>query len=188
MITLLFVCYLFPLHAQKIVMDKAESDGKRYISTEQQTIIYGKQNFWGVITETGIGMSLSCVASNNDTTWGIQLCVHEKVQIDEGRKLLIKLSDNSIITLENIEQIGPLDYETYIGANITVYSVYPLYYVSKNNLLTMLQIGVEKIRIETNIDYIDRMVKGKTMVDVLRAQYDNIQEALSKTKDIYTDF
>lgn len=169
-------------------MDKAEEDGKRYLHTEETTIVFAKQNFWGVITESGVGMSMCCVASETDTVWGIQLRVIEKVQIDKGRKLLIKLSDNSIITLENVKEIGPVDYETYVGENYTIYYVYPLYYTSKDELLNMIQTGVEKIRIETNIGYIDRMVKGKMMTEALRKGIDNIEEALSVKKDIYSDF
>lgn len=167
--------------AQKVIMDKVESDGSRHIQTKYTTI-YTKLTTAGAV-------SLYCIAKESDTIFGISLLLNEqKPEIDEGRKLLVKLGDESVITLENVRKIGPLDYETRRVYNSVEYIVYPLYYASKDDVLQMINKGVTKLRIETDIENLDRNIKSSKMSDALRNGLSNIEKALSVKKDLYSDF
>lgn len=159
------------LQAQKVIIDKADSDGKRYIATEFR------------------GFSLGCYAGNNDTTWVLVYYLNEKREIDTGRKLLIKLSDEKVITLENAVQIGPLDYESNYYSGRMHYAVHPVYYISKKDLMSIMDKGMIKIRVETNIDTFDRSEKDcKRITKMLSEEYGNIMELLQVKKTLYTDF
>lgn len=159
------------VHAQKVIIDKVDSDGKRYIATEFR------------------GFSLGCYVEGNDTTWVLVYYLSEKREIDVGRKLLIKLSDEQVITLENKKQIGPLDFESDYYSGRMHYTVYPSYYISKKDLLSIIAKGMIKIRVETNIDTFDRKEKDcKRITESLSKEYKNIIELLQVKKTLYTDF
>ena len=159
------------LQAQKVLIDKVNSDGRRFIATEPR------------------GFTLGCFAGNKDTTWVLTYYLGEKREIDKGKKMLIKLSDGEIITLDNEKEIGPLDYETFFLSNSIIYVVQPCYYLSKENILSIIEKGIVKIRIETNIDVKDRTEKDCKRFNKLFAKgYNNIVEALKIKKDLYSDF
>lgn len=168
-------------YAQKVVMDKVEPDGSRHILTKYTTI-YSKMF-------SGGAAALYCIANESDTTFYISLMLNEqKPEIDEGRKLLVKLSDETILTLENAKKIGPFDYETRQVYNSIEYLVYPMYYVSRDDIMQMINKGVVKLRIETDIDNLDRDIKKTKMSDILETSLSNIDDALTVKKDIYSDF
>ena len=139
-IILFAFCYSIVTNAQKVEVDKVESDGTRFIRTEYSTI-YTKMFSGGAV-------ALCCDYNpqSNDTTFYITLLLNEPnpPQIDKGRKLLIKLNDGVIITLENAKKIGPLDYETRKVYKTVEHIVYPMYQVSRLNLLRMINQNVEK--------------------------------------------
>ena len=138
---------------------------------------------------SGGALSLCCNASSTDTIYMISLMLNEgKQQIDVNRKLLIKMEDGSIITLSNISKIGPSDYEIRTGGVVTEYIVYPSYPVSKEDLLRMINNDVIKIRIETDIDYIDRNINGSGWSNSLQMGLSVIEKNLKINKTIYTDF
>ena len=181
LIIALLVLSAIGANAQKIVVDKVESDGSRIIQTKYATI-YSKMFSGGAV-------SLCCSANDTDTVFAISLMLNEqKQEIDEGRKLLIKLNDGTILTLENINKIGPLDYEVRRVYNSVEYLVYPMYYVSREDIMQMINKGVVKLRIETDTDNLDREIKQTKMSDALKTGLSNIEKALVVKKDIYSDF
>ena len=98
------------------------------------------------------------------------------------------MEDGSIITLENISKIGPLDYEIRTGGVVTEYLVYPNYLVSKKDLIRMINNDVVKIRVETDIDYIDRNINGSGWSNSLQMGLSIIEKNLKISKTIYSDF
>lgn len=169
------------MNAQKVTIDKVEQDGSRHVVTKYTTI-YSKMMSGGAV-------SLYCIADDVDTTLYLSLMLNEqKIEIDEGRKLIIKLGDGTILTLENVKKIGPLDYETRTVYNSVEYLVFPRYYVSREDVIQMINKGVVKIRIETDLDNLDREIKTTKMSDALKTSLSNIDKALSIKKDIYSDF
>jgi hypothetical protein len=173
-------------NAQNVEVDKVESDGTRFIRTEYSSIY--KKMFSG----GSIALCCDYNSQSNDTTYYIIMKLTEQnpPQIDKGRKLLVKLNNGAIITLENATKIGPLDIETWKGAyNMVEYRVYPMYQVSRLDLLRMINEDVEKIRIETDeAENLDYTIKRSKMSDALYEGLKNIEQALSVKKDIYSDF
>ncbi len=139
---ILFVfCYPIVANAQNVEVDKVESDGTRFIRTEYSSIY--KKMFSG----GSIALCCNYNSQSNDTTYYIIMKLTEQnpPQIDKGRKLLVKLNNGAIITLENATKIGPLDIETWKGAyNMVEHRVYPMYQVSRLDLLRMINEDVEK--------------------------------------------
>ncbi len=177
----LLVLFTLSANAQKIIVDKVEVDGSRFLQTKYTTI-YSKM-------VSGGALSLCCIATESDTTFYLSLMLNEqKLEIDEGRKLIIKLGDGTILTLENSKKIGPLDYEIRQVFSSIEYLVYPMYYVSHDDLRLMIDNGVVKLRIETDMDNLDREIKPTKMADILATGLSNIEKALTVKKDIYSDF
>ena len=63
-----------------------------------------------------------------------------------------------------------------------------MYYVSLDDLRLMIDKGVVKLRIETDMDNLDRDIKKTKMSDILATGLSNIEQALTVKKDIYSDF
>lgn len=168
----LFIISSLFAHGQKVVIDKVESDSSRFVATE----------YMG-------GFSLWCNVESCDTTWMLSFYLGEKREIDVGRKLLIKLSDDQIITLENVREIGPFDYDAKYWSGTMHYVVYPLYHVEKEDLLSIIRKGIIKIRVESNLDThdYDKKVCEKT-TKFLIEEYQNILALLQVKKDLYSDF
>lgn len=177
------------LSAQKIIVDKVEDDGTRFITTQ---MVYSGYR--------GIYVGLSSYHSKKMDTTAYSIIIRygsSSVRtIEKGRKLLLKLSDNSIITLENYEEIGAADYEweilkqgTYYEQ--TVYYVFPCYHITKEQLSKICANEVIKIRLEYNSgEYTIEETKRKKnqFSTIIRYAYSFITEAYKKEKDIYTDF
>jgi hypothetical protein len=137
---------------------------------------------------TGGAVSLSCVVSGADTNYILffKLCEFTK-QMDEGRHLLIKLKNGSIITLQNIIEIGPEDYTITVNGECLIFPAYP---IPKDELLSIINDNVVKIRIETNTEMLDRNITGK-MSKILKEDFLLINKALKEPKEkksIYSDF
>lgn len=159
------------IQAQKVFIDKVDSEGKRFIATSPR------------------GFSLACFAKGSDTTWALTYYLGEKREIDRGRKMLIKLTDGQIITLENDNQIGPLDYETFFYSGSLHYVVQPMYKISKKDIMSIIQKGIIKIRIETNIDVQDRIEKDcKRFTKLFTKAYKNITKSLRTKMTLYSNF
>ena len=177
-IAIMTVC--LNMNAQKLLVDKVESNGDRLMQTKYTTI-YSKLLSGGAI-------SLICSTSAVDTLYMISLMLNEgKQQIDEGRKLLLKLEDGSILTLVNIKEIGVGDYEIRTVYHSTEYLTYPAYPVTKDELFRIINGNVVKIRIETNLELLDRTIR-ETISENLSEDYNLINKKLKEKKTIYSDF
>ena len=166
------------LHGNVLIVNKAETDGSRHIVTGYQEIFTS-----GI--RAGCA-SLICEVKKTDTIYAISLSLNEgKLYISEGRKLIIKLENDSIITLENETEIGSLEQRT-TEYGFTI--VEPFYLISYNDLYTIINIGVKKIRIETNTSVIDRIIKKNKMSIALKIELETIQKELATYKDLYSDF
>lgn len=164
------------LSAQKLIIDKIDANGSRTMQTSYSKL-YTKMM-------TGASVSLCCFVKESDTTFMLKLRLSEYGKsMALGRKLLIKLRDNTIITLDNVNDIGPYDY-TRVGGELQTFPTYP---ITKEELLKIIDGDVIKIRIETDVDLIDRDIRG-TMSDALREAYELICRKLAVKKSIYSDF
>ncbi|MBQ3580600.1 MAG: hypothetical protein II975_06410 [Bacteroidales bacterium] len=172
-------------NSKNVTSDELNSNGDRIITTGISPIF---RSLYG-----GGAAGLSCIVSGVDTFFVLRLQLNYTSTppcINQGCKLILKLSDNSLITLENIYKIGRADYEIVELFNSIEYYVFPGYKVSHNDLRRMIDIGVKKIRIETDSDLQDNSISGNKMSKALSKSLDAIENALrtSKGKSIYSDF
>ena len=179
------------LSAQQIVVDKVEENGTRLIVTQK---VYS--GYPGIY----VGLSSYRVKIGQSDTTVYKLSIRygsqNKRQISVGRKLLLKLSDNNIITLENAEEIGATDYTSELVQPGTyyermVYYVFPDYDITESQISQICKNEVIKIRLEYNSgEYTIEETKRKKnkFATVIRNAYSEIQETYKTEKDIYTDF
>lgn len=145
---------------------------------------------------SGASFSVEYGKSGNTEVWSIGLCLNEgKRVIDKGRKLLLKFDDGSIIELENNTEIGPGDYEYEVSKYGTNYYVYPSYNITEEQIQKIIDGNVIKVRIEDNVGYLDREIKGKKkksvksrMSEDIKELYDNVKAASQQGKSIYDNF
>lgn len=145
---------------------------------------------------SGASFSVEYGKSGNIEIWSIGLCLNEgKRVIDKGRKLLLKFDDGSIIELKNNTEIGPGDYEYEVSKYGTNYYVYPSYNITEEQIQKIIDGNVIKVRIEDNIGYLDREIKGKKkksvksrMSEDMKELYENVKAASQQGKSIYDNF
>lgn len=169
--------------ARGVSVDKVEGDGQRTVLSMSNNL-YTEWN-------SAAAFRLACfVSSKRDTTFVLMLTLNEgKMQIDEGRKLLIKFDDNSIMELSNITRIGPADYEYRVTKYGTDYYVQPAYAITEKQIHELMTKKAVKVRIEHDIDQIDRELSDLNKLGKgITAAYESIKEALGKSKNIYSDF
>ncbi|MCD7713692.1 MAG: hypothetical protein LUI08_01985 [Prevotella sp.] len=163
-------------------MDKAEADGTRNIATSSATLY---QSMFSAAS-----FQLGCIAQDDgEIIYILYFTLDEgKMQIDKGRKLLIKLENDSIVELESATKIGPADYTFDVDRGVTSYYVKPLYIISEEDIENICKGNAKKIRIENNIGNIDREIKKNNFSTKLEKMYAVIKEALSEKKDVYSGF
>lgn len=175
------------VNAQKLSIDKVEDNGQR-------TLISKSYNLYTEFT-TAAAFRLGCfiIPENGDfdTTFVLMLTLNEgKLQIDQGRKLLFKFDDNSIMELSSLTKIGPADYTYNVTKYGTDYFVKPDYSVTEEQIEMMISKKAVKVRIEYDLDVIDREMSPKKnkLSKGLSEAYSTIKKALTVKKDVYSDF
>lgn len=94
----------------------------------------------------------------------------------------------SILELENKTEIGSIDYTFYSNQFGSGYYVYPIYHLSEVDLKKITNNNVIKIRIETDLDELDKKIKNRKLTDGIVKSLNLIKERLVIKKDVYTDF
>lgn len=114
---------------------------------------------------------------------------------EDGDKMLIKLSDDTIIEWEQsipeytsrISTLTNSRYDKYLKK--TVYDVYAKYPVSVEDIEAICDKGVQKLRIEYSGGQIDiEYKKADKFSPALFACFITLAPAMTEKKDIYTDF
>jgi hypothetical protein len=166
----------------QIDVDKVEDDGSRLIVGEYYNLYTG-------LTNTA-SFKLSCnILVNGEETYNIILCLNEgKMQFNEGRKLLIKFKDGSVMELKNNKEIGPADYEIVQPLKSVHYITYPRYSVTEEEIQKIIDGEVVKVRIENNIDFIDRNIKKNKFSDGIKKSFAAIKAKKETQNDLYEGF
>ena len=172
--TIFLSLFIINVYAQ-IAIDKVEKDGSRTIITKEKWI-NGNES-----------ASIGCIISpdGKNSVYVLIMKVH-KMEIDEGRKLLLKFKDESIMELKNRKKIGPLDYVWWSYLTSRICSVLPEYVLMEEDIDKIIQNDVVKMRLENNIEYID--LKCKKFSKVIKEQYESINSVKSKKNGIYDGF
>lgn len=166
----------------QIRVDKVEEDGSRFIITDNSNIYTA----WSSAAAMNLSYTLT---ASGDENYQITLCLNEgKMQFDEGRKLLIKFKDNSIMELINCDHIGPADYKYSVNKYSTSYFTFPKYNVTVDEIQKIASGEVVKIRIENNIEYFDREIKKNKFSKAVKNAFDAINTRKTVKNDVYEGF
>ena len=166
---LTFLMSILNLNAQKLAVDKVESDGSRTI------VSYAYPFYKDIMSGDYAEFNVGCIAHNENKSFYITFNICDKyrtVNIEKGRKLLVKLENDSII-------------ESY---NEFSHSTNSSYLLSEEQIKKILNGNVVKIRIERDVDVIDKEIRKNKFSKRVKEAYDNIIKALQTSKDIYSDF
>lgn len=166
----------------QIAVDKVEEDGSRYIIATSELLYRG----W----DYSAGFRLSYIElPDSDPIYTLSVNLNEgKMQFDKGRKLLLKFKDDSILELENIEEIGPGDYEFEVTSAGTNYYTFPKYKITEEDIEKIIAGQVVKIRVENNIEFFDREIKKNRVSKGLKSMYDAIKAKRETKNDVYQGF
>lgn len=177
------VCFISSSIAfAQISADKVEEDGSRWILTENSNLYTG----WTNAAAFNLSYTLKV---NGEETYEITLCLNEgKMQFEEGRKLLIKFKDDSMMELKNNKKVGPTDYKYQTSRTGTSYFTFPHYSITEEEIQKIIDGEVVKIRIENDIEYFDRDIKKNKFSKAMKNAYEAIKAKKETKNDVYEGF
>lgn len=180
---LLAVCVISSTIAfAQIKADKVEEDGSRWIVTDNTNLYTG----WTNAAAFNLSYSLKV---NGEESYEITLCLNEgKMQFEEGRKLLIKFKDGSMMELKNNKKIGPADYKYQTSSSGTSYFTFPHYSVTEEEIQKIIDGEAIKIRVENDIEFFDRDIKKNKFSKGLKNAYEAIKAKKETKNDVYEGF
>lgn len=180
---LLAVCVITSTIAfAQIKADKVEEDGSRWIVTDNTNLYKG----WTNAAAFNLSYSLKV---NGEESYEITLCLNEgKMQFEEGRKLLIKFKDGSMMELKNNKKIGPADYKYQTSSSGTSYFTFPHYSVTEEEIQKIIDGEAIKIRVENDIEFFDRDIKKNKFSKGLKNAYEAIKAKKETKNDVYEGF
>lgn len=180
------ICTVFYVKSQDIeLIDKSYPDqGIRFITNKNGLLLDGNEKNMSFVK-----LSLFYMQENKKESWffSLLICDKKSLSINLKARLIIKLSDNSLITLNNdeeaIDNIG--SYTPNIG---TVYNISPMYELSKIQLNKIIQLGVIKLRIENNIGFKDIEINKSNMSRFLSKTLQLINQEKKEKDSILNNF
>ena len=90
----------------------------------------------------------------------------------EGSRAVFKTFSGSTVTIEQILSSDTLSNRVGIPDRIKpTYALFPLYSISKEDLMKLMKEGIQKIRIETLVGFLDFTYKKDELGGYLAAEY-----------------
>lgn len=169
----------------KILSDDVNSDGLRHITTSERTTMSSSEDKAFIV-------SLRAFESESD---GVRYCLEWKYvrsgvepNIKEGSPVLLKLGNDSILSLSINDVYTPIPYITVVYySTIKLYTTYFFTYISEEEL-TLLGNGVKKVRAEIDNAPFDVVLKKDNISQFILEEYGLIKELLKEKKSFYDDF
>ena len=152
--------------------DKVEEDGSRTIIAKSEKSLY---NY--LLWNAQLGLTYHIDTNGDAYLLYIRFNEIEADNIDNGRKLLAKLNDDSVVELRVFGK-------TWNNSDDIMYS----YALTLSEIFMLINGEVTKIRVETNSGYFDRNIKKNRFSEGLKSAYDAIQQRLIIKNDIYNGF
>lgn len=172
-------CATLCSNAVEIGTDKLELNGDRYIQTTSDRIGWSSKTF-----SQGKGYAwLSWLIKNNDEWTLVMKITHCDEEVSQGRLCLIKLNNGDVIELA-LKRDAIIKEE--LGENGWYKSLVVQYNITKEQMLKFNQIGVEKIRVETNLGYCE--LKPSNFEGFIKDAYRVISDQCKIKNDIYYNF
>ena len=161
----------------KLDVDKVDSDGTRTIWASY----FNAYTEWSTAGGMRVGAIEVTVDNMKVYQYVLGMALNEGgVDINEGNKLLLKLENGEVVTLET--QVNAMYKPTQN------YMTYPIYDISEEQLLKLATNNVIKLRIETSSENLDKTIKGNKVSNGIKESVPVVKAALKEKKDIYSDF
>ncbi|MCP4141286.1 MAG: hypothetical protein GY755_13550 [Chloroflexi bacterium] len=174
----------------KIVMDKVDQSGYRFIGTSEEVL----RN--GFLDKYPMCFSLMYSTDGEIENYDLHVAIHTTVSISmpKGALLLIKTGSDEVIELkQTMDEAKTKDVVgTYNSlAGVRVYRTYASYGITREQLHKILDGGIAKLRLETSIENIDKVYK-KSKIEQSKELFaglcDLISGKLVKSVDIREGF
>lgn len=170
-----------------IFMDKTEADGSRFIASESVNCRNGMSDrhpMFFAVTRFSMGDRVEWALS-------IDFSDIKPFKIPTGSRLLLKLSDDSVIELK--QTLPTHETTDLVGkynemAGIRTYMMHGSYAITSDQLARIAKEGVTKIRVERDADTFDVNYKKNKVGDAVSAAYEAVQIAAKKSTDLKSGF
>lgn len=178
LVVVFVMCHLVSVFGQKIVYDKAKSNGERIIMTDEfvcrnltdQVVLSCALSYFNLQGMTSINLVTNISADH-------------PLEIKEGSRMLIKLFDDSVIELTTFNNVETQRQKVYAGYIITyIHTMNIFFSITKEQLNNIITKGVKKIRIETYPDYYDNVFNKDKMGKQLDKRLQILEQAISSPK------
>lgn len=180
-----FFCFFVALCGfAQVSVDKVEPDGSRILLTKDFRMYDFKLIFCGFgslsFTKMPDGRDMYCIF----------LTLNEgEMTIDKGRKLLLKFKDETVMELENVKDIELIDNKLEHSRTTSYYLVSPQYPVTKEQLEKIMKNEVIKLRIENDVEFLDRTIKKNRFSQGIKKAYEDIHNKVKSTNNsLYEGF
>ena len=191
-IFVLFICMLsLSAHAQKVDVDRIESDGRHQIMTTSR-------DFY--VDDAEYRFTMKIYESAKGVDW--HLLISSFSYIPSSAEVLLKLGNGDLIHLPcNNVTTGSVTRPGYGISIIRGFTeIYPsrekeyyssIYDLTPEMMDKIAEFGIKKIRISTGVKYRDEVFRGNPLGKFIARCRKNIQERLDnppKKKNLYDDF
>lgn len=165
------------LYSQGIYRDEVDVLGKRTIITDEGSFANNQS------------VGISYIINSVDTTIFLNFTLEDRGILEEGRKLLIKFKDDSILELENIIGQTARILPGRIGMlGGPVWGLRPRYVLTQKQLDELCTKEVVKLRFEQNDDVLDYKIRRNKFTKILHKCREAILHADEARKEIYNNF
>lgn len=170
-----------------IFIDKTEADGARFIASESVNC----RN--GMTDRHPMFFAITRFSIDDRVEWSLNIDFTDvrPFSIPVGGRILIKLSDNSVIELK---QTLPTDKTTDIVgkynnmARIRTYTMHGSYAITEEQIMQIAEKGVIKIRVERETDTFDVNYKKNKVGDAVAFAYEAVKVAAAGSSDLRSGF
>lgn len=173
------------IQSQKIHIDKQDGNVRKMLTYSKKfTSVSG-----GFMGSRSLSLALGVNCLPNDTIYllGISHTCTDDIKdnrptIEIGRKLIFVCDNDSIVILSNYNEVGASDYTFEVDHSHTRYTITPIYKISKDNLLFLINNKVRNIRMETDVSRHD--FYGDKFSATLKKEYETIKQSFKYKKGI----
>ena len=173
------------IQAQKIHIDKQDGDVRKILTYAKKftSVIEGFMSFRSLSVLLGVN------CSPNDTTYVLGVlhtCTDNtkdyKPTIDVGRKIIFVCQNDSAVILSNSVKVDATNYSYEVEQCQPRYTVFPIYDITKDDLVFLINNKVKKIRFETDVAHHD--FYGDKLSATLKKEYETIKQSFKHKKGI----